>query len=228
MNAGVTMGYVHSELTTSASATLPGMHVDVSQVPVMALGRFRVPGDLPVEEPHAAIEGRAGGDIVNLVDRRGGARGADGALGSTPEAVVKDLTRLRMPAPRGAVARGGHRPVPARRTLAAVEEGGTEDFTELMLVPGVGARTLFALALVAEVIHGAPSRFANPGALFTDPRRERRPPVPRPLEGLRPNNRRAQACHRTRQAGRERAAGGHPPARRASAPTRKRGGGDSR
>jgi hypothetical protein len=31
-----------------------------------------------------------------------------------------------------------------------------------MLVPGVGARTLFALALVAEVVHGAPSRFADP------------------------------------------------------------------
>jgi len=29
-------------------------------------------------------------------------------------------------------------------------------------VPGVGARTLFALALVAEVVHGAPSRFADP------------------------------------------------------------------
>ena len=32
----------------------------------------------------------------------------------------------------------------------------------LLLTPGIGARTLFALALVAEVIHGAPSRFADP------------------------------------------------------------------
>jgi hypothetical protein len=32
----------------------------------------------------------------------------------------------------------------------------------LLLVPGVGARTVRALALVAEVLHGAPCRFADP------------------------------------------------------------------
>jgi hypothetical protein len=48
------------------------------------------------------------------------------------------------------------------KTLAAVAEQGPRDFAELMLVPGVGARTLFALALVAEVVHGAPNRFADP------------------------------------------------------------------
>ena len=48
------------------------------------------------------------------------------------------------------------------KTLAAVADRGPEDFAELMLVPGVGARTLFALALVAEVVHGAPSRFGDP------------------------------------------------------------------
>jgi hypothetical protein len=48
------------------------------------------------------------------------------------------------------------------KTIAAVADRGPEDFAELMLVPGVGARTLFALALVAEVVHGAPSRFADP------------------------------------------------------------------
>ena len=48
------------------------------------------------------------------------------------------------------------------KTLAAVADRGPEDFAELLLVPGVGARTLFALALVAEVVHGAPSRFADP------------------------------------------------------------------
>jgi hypothetical protein len=48
------------------------------------------------------------------------------------------------------------------KTLAAVAARGPTDFADLMLVPGVGARTLFALALVAEVVHGAPSRFADP------------------------------------------------------------------
>src|SRR5579862_1171724 len=80
---------------------------------------------------------------------------------SGPDDVVTGLARLRMPA---------HHDVRAEdidlkrlgKTLAAVADRGPEDFTELMLVPGVGARTLFALALCAEVVHGAPSRFADP------------------------------------------------------------------
>ena len=36
------------------------------------------------------------------------------------------------------------------------------DFSELLLVPGVGARTVRALAMVAEVVHGAPYRFSDP------------------------------------------------------------------
>jgi hypothetical protein len=117
-----------------------------------------------VDDPHAAIEGRPGdGDIVNLVDHRAQpARQAVAALArGGPEAAVGALGRLRMP---------GHHDVRAEdidlrrlgKTLAAVAERGPEDFAELLLVPGVGARTLFALALVSEVIHGAPSRFADP------------------------------------------------------------------
>jgi hypothetical protein len=44
----------------------------------------------------------------------------------------------------------------------AAAERGPADFAELLLVPGVGARTVRALALVAEVLHGAPCRFADP------------------------------------------------------------------
>jgi len=46
--------------------------------------------------------------------------------------------------------------------LAAATDRGPTDFAELLLVPGVGARTVRALALVAEVVHGAPCRFADP------------------------------------------------------------------
>ena len=46
--------------------------------------------------------------------------------------------------------------------LAAAAERGPEDFAELLLVPGVGARTVRSLAMVAEVVHGAPCRFADP------------------------------------------------------------------
>ena len=46
--------------------------------------------------------------------------------------------------------------------LAAAADRGPRDFADLLLTPGVGARTVAALALVAEVIHGAPSRFTDP------------------------------------------------------------------
>jgi len=46
--------------------------------------------------------------------------------------------------------------------LAAAADCGPRDFTELLQVPGVGARTVRALAMVAEVLHGAPCRFTDP------------------------------------------------------------------
>jgi hypothetical protein len=49
-----------------------------------------------------------------------------------------------------------------RGNLAAAAECGPRDFAGLLQVPGVGARTVRALALVAEVLHGAPCRFTDP------------------------------------------------------------------
>jgi len=46
--------------------------------------------------------------------------------------------------------------------LAAAADREPEHFSELLLTPGVGARTIRALAMVAEVVHGAPYRFSDP------------------------------------------------------------------
>src|SRR5205814_1773650 len=115
-----------------------------------------------VEEPHAAIEGRPGGSILNLTDRRAAAsREAALELSRAPERVLHELPRLQMPA-HHEVRRSD---VFLRRlhgTLAAAREAGPRDFPELLLQPGVGARTVEALAAVAEVLHGAPCRFSDP------------------------------------------------------------------
>ncbi|HET6410590.1 MAG TPA: DUF763 domain-containing protein [Anaeromyxobacter sp.] len=122
-----------------------------------------------VEEPHAAIAGRPGGLIVNLTDRRAAAaRSASVELArGGPErviAAVRDadgLPHLRLPA-RHAVRADD---VVLRRlqgALAAAARRGPVDFEDLLLTPGVGARTMLALALSAELIHGAPSRFSDP------------------------------------------------------------------
>ena len=64
--------------------------------------------------------------------------------------------------------------------LAAAADRGPRDFPELLLTPGVGARTVQALAMVAEIVHGAPYRFTDP-ARFLRPRRKGQAPLPGPL-----------------------------------------------
>jgi hypothetical protein len=123
-----------------------------------------------VDAPHAAIDGRPGGEIVNLTDRRAGAAraaqlalvaaGPDRALAAVRSALGR-APHLAMPArhavmPSDVVARRLH------GALAAAAERGPADFADLLLTPGLGARTVLALAMAAEVIHGAPCRFSDP------------------------------------------------------------------
>jgi len=46
--------------------------------------------------------------------------------------------------------------------LAVAYDREFHDFAELLLLEKLGPRTLQSLALVAEVVHGAPSRFSDP------------------------------------------------------------------
>jgi hypothetical protein len=115
-----------------------------------------------VEEPHAAIEGEHQGQIVNLTDRQAGpARSASLELARGDPAAVIEPLHLSLPAHHDVRAEN----LDLRRlsgALRVVAERGPEDFPELLLCPGVGARTLFALALVAELLYRAPSRFSDP------------------------------------------------------------------
>jgi hypothetical protein len=117
-----------------------------------------------VDAPHTAIEGESQGTIVNLTDHAAQAsREAQVELvHQGPDAVVKHLTpQLALPFHHEVHASD----VVLRRlhgALRAAADAGPKDFAELLLVPGVGARTVFSLAQVAEVIHGAPYRFSDP------------------------------------------------------------------
>ena len=66
--------------------------------------------------------------------------------------------------------------------LAAAADRGPKDFAELLLVPGVGARTVRALAQVAEVVHGAPYRFSDPARFSLAHGGKDRHPYPVPLK----------------------------------------------
>lgn len=143
-----------------------------------------------VDSPHAAIEGRNQGSIVNLADARA-ARNRDAGLElvqTGPDRTISVLKRVRdrgnaaldlfanlepTPLPEIDVP---HLRMPAHHdvrasdvvlkrlhaVLAAAADRGPKDFSELLLTPGVGARTVASLALVAEIVYGAPSRFSDP------------------------------------------------------------------
>jgi len=64
--------------------------------------------------------------------------------------------------------------------LAVAYEQDLHDFAELLLTRSLGPRTLQSLALVAEVVHGAPNRFSDPARFsFAHGGKDRHPfPVP--------------------------------------------------
>ncbi|RWE69832.1 DUF763 domain-containing protein [Mesorhizobium sp.] len=155
-----------------------------------------------VDQPHAAIEGANQGEIVNLTDRRADASrkgqlellqdlGPDRILrefaalehdvAAAPEPDQPMLPHLVMPAHHDV----RESDVVMRRlhgNMAAAAERGPADFSDLLLVPGVGARTVRALALVAEVLHGAPCRFSDPGRFSLAHGGKDRHPFPVPLK----------------------------------------------
>jgi hypothetical protein len=116
-----------------------------------------------VADPHTAICGEPQGVILNLVDAR--AASAQQALLSIArepvEASLREARSLVMP--RHHEVR--HPDVDLKRlgaVLAVAHEQELHDFASFLLVEGLGPRTLQSLALIAEVIHGAPSRFTDP------------------------------------------------------------------
>jgi hypothetical protein len=153
-----------------------------------------------VEAPHTAIEGPPRGSIINLTDRRAAAsrHGQLDMLASLgPDAIVGKLAALeQQPLAPSAQMELPHLLMPAhhdvraedvnvrrlRGALAAAADRGPQDFAELLLTPGVGARTVKALAMVAEVVHGAPYRFSDPARFSLAHGGKDRHPFPVPLK----------------------------------------------
>ncbi|MGZ9125491.1 MAG: DUF763 domain-containing protein [Candidatus Binatia bacterium] len=134
-----------------------------------------------VAEPHTGIVGENQGFIMNLVDAQ--ARPAQSALleiaREKPETTLTAARHLRMP---------NHHEVRAENidlkrlgaVLAVAYERDLRQFAELLLLEGIGPRTLQSLALIAEVVHGAASRFSDPARFsFAHGGKDRHPfPVP--------------------------------------------------
>lgn len=155
-----------------------------------------------LDSPHAAIEGRDQGRIVNLADCRADAsrKGQLDLLATLgPDRIVREVCALeKAAAPREADPQPllPHLVMPAHHdvretdvdmrrlhgNIAAAAERGPVDFENLLLTPGVGARTVKALAMVAEVVHGAPYRFSDPARFSLAHGGKDRHPFPVPLK----------------------------------------------
>src|SRR6266480_4169121 len=134
-----------------------------------------------VAEPHTGIVGENQGVILNLVHAQ--ARPAQAALldiaRENPETTLSAARHLRLP--RHHEVRADN--INLKRlgaVLAVAYERDLHDFAELLLLEKLGPRTLQSLALVAEVVHGAPSRFSDPARFsFAHGGKDRHPfPVP--------------------------------------------------
>lgn len=116
-----------------------------------------------VEEPHAFIYGHNQGKILNLTDRSA-QHAKDGMLSITredPAFALSEVRKIVMPSRHHVTAAD----VNLKRlggVLALAHEKEVRSFEELLLLEGVGPRTIQSLALVSEVIHGTPTRFTDP------------------------------------------------------------------
>ena len=116
-----------------------------------------------VEEPHTAICGINQGPILNMVAKDAlTSRNAVLAMGNeNPAHILSEIQHLVLPKHHDVRAKD----VDLKRLGAMLwltHEKQPADFEELLLLQGMGPRTLQSMALVSEVIYGTPSRFKDP------------------------------------------------------------------
>lgn len=116
-----------------------------------------------VHEPHTFIYGRNQGEILNLTHKEA----APARLRSleisreNPDKILKEVRHLALPVHHDVRAKD----IDLKRLGAMLwltHEKQPQDFEGLLLLRGMGPRTLQSLALVSEVIYGTPSRFSDP------------------------------------------------------------------
>ncbi len=116
-----------------------------------------------VDEPHTGICGTNQGKILNLTHHKAGET-REGILEITrekPTTILNETRKLLMPRHHEVRAKD----VNLKRlgsVLVTAQYEEVRGFEDLLLLKGLGPRTLQSLTLVSEVIHGTPSRFSDP------------------------------------------------------------------
>lgn len=116
-----------------------------------------------VEEPHKFIYGINHGQILNLTAKAADSsrQGIINITKERPATILQEAKKILLPAHHDV----RNKDVNLKRlgaVLAVAHELEHIDTETLLLLEGVGPRTLQSLALVSEVIHGTPTRFDDP------------------------------------------------------------------
>ena len=116
----------------------------------------------------AAISGRSPDvtvrEFTKILGVMGGGENRGQSLGASASDSTRDSPRFRalaMPE-QHPVGLGDVSPKYLQKALVGTYEKPPEDFTALLLQPGIGPKTIRALALIAEVTHGAPLSYRDP------------------------------------------------------------------
>jgi hypothetical protein len=120
-----------------------------------------------VNEPHAAILSEARGQALNLT--AGESKPARTAItgiatGERPEKIITELKRLKtlsLPARHQIFARDLH-PDSLRKIILSTYERQPQDFERLLGLSGVGPKTIRALSLISELVHGVEPSYRDP------------------------------------------------------------------
>jgi hypothetical protein len=116
-----------------------------------------------VDAPHTAICGQNQGTILNMVAKEA-MPARQSVLSMTaehPNRMIAEVQHLVMPRHHDVRAKD----IDLKRLGAMLwltHDKQPADFEELLLLQGMGPRTLQSMALVSEVIYGTPSRFGDP------------------------------------------------------------------
>ena len=120
-----------------------------------------------VNEPHSAVLSEARGQALNLVASESNpARSTitDIATGEKPEKIVADLKRIKtldLPSHHYLSTHDLH-PDSLSKILLSTYERQPQDFEQLLGLRGVGAKTIRALSLISELVHGVAPSYRDP------------------------------------------------------------------
>ena len=121
-----------------------------------------------VNEPHAAIASEVREQtVLNLVaSESSGARASSTAFARLePRLVDREIAKvitLALPSRHWVDVERDINPAHLRKVLLSTYEASPQSFEQLLAVPGVGAKAVRALAMVAEVVYGAPASMKDP------------------------------------------------------------------